>query len=76
MWDAVVLREAALMPYKIYLCGLDEPVADDSDCVSNDAHTPAPRGYIAWHEWANKMGKTHRQVECSGCGLLKIWMVK
>jgi hypothetical protein len=38
-----------------------------------EPHTPAPRGYLQWHEWAEKMGKTHRQRQCAGCGLFAIW---
>jgi hypothetical protein len=37
-------------------------------------HMPAPEGYIEWHGWAKKMGKTHKQVRCSGCGLFVIWI--
>lgn len=39
-------------------------------------HTPCPEGYIAWHEWAEKKSKTHKQVKCEGCGLFKIWIKK
>lgn len=41
------------------------------DCL---AHTPSPDGYLAWHEWAEKKSKTHRQIKCEGCGLYKIWV--
>ena len=34
---------------------------------------PAPTGYLAWHEWAEKKARTHRQTRCPGCGLYKIW---
>lgn len=37
-------------------------------------HTYGPTGYLAWHEWAEKMSKTHRQLRCSGCGLWMIWI--
>lgn len=36
-------------------------------------HTPCPTGYVAWHEWAEKMSKTHHQERCSNCGLWAIW---
>lgn len=40
-------------------------------------HTPdQPNLYLAWHEWANRMSKTHRQVKCRECGLYKIWVPK
>lgn len=39
-------------------------------------HTPQPKGYIAWHEWAAKKSKTHRQIRCKGCGRLEVWTRK
>lgn len=39
-------------------------------------HTPAPKGYLQWHEWAEKMAKTHRQVKCACCGLWANWVPK
>jgi len=39
-------------------------------------HTRAPSGYVAWHEWADKMQKTHYQVLCEGCGKYEIWKLK
>lgn len=63
--------------YRIYLCGGPEAaVPDDSDCPNNHDHTPAPKGYIAWHEWAAEMAKTHLQTRCVGCGLLKVLVPK
>jgi hypothetical protein len=38
-----------------------------------ERHTPQPRGYLQWHEWAEKMDKTHTQRQCLGCGLWAIW---
>jgi hypothetical protein len=35
-----------------------------------------PSGYIAWHEWAERKAKTHRQERCPGCGLFVIWKPK
>lgn len=32
-----------------------------------------PDGYNAWHDWAQRMGKTHTQLKCDGCGLYAIW---
>jgi hypothetical protein len=34
---------------------------------------PSPNGYLAWHEWAEEMSKTHKQVKCEGCGRYSIW---
>lgn len=45
-------------------------------CPGVEAHTPDPRGYHAWHEWAAEMSRTHRQVRCSHCKLLAIWVPK
>lgn len=39
-------------------------------------HTLAPAGYLAWHDWAKRMSRTHRQVRCAGCGLYAIWIPK
>jgi hypothetical protein len=39
-------------------------------------HSPEPRGYLQWHEWAREKSKTHRQVKCKGCGLFAIWAPK
>lgn len=42
-------------------------------CPHFEDHTPAPSDYIQWHEWAEKMAKTHKQRRCPGCGLYAIW---
>jgi hypothetical protein len=39
-------------------------------------HTVCPEGYIAWHAWAARMGKTHRQLKCDQCGLWTFWIPK
>lgn len=44
------------------------------DCPSFHDHTPSPDGYIQWHAWAKRMGRTHRQIRCTGCGLWAIWL--
>lgn len=35
-----------------------------------------PRGYVQWQNWAEKMSRTHRQLPCSGCGRLTMWVLK
>jgi hypothetical protein len=45
-----------------------------ADCPSFHDHTPCPDGYIQWHAWARRMMRTHRQIRCTGCGLLSIWI--
>lgn len=50
-------------------------MADAPDpCPRADLHTPAPFGYLAWHEWAEAMSHTHEQHPCAGCDLLFIWV--
>ena len=44
--------------------------ADPDEC---EPHTKAPTGYLAWHEWAERMDKTHLARQCRGCGLWAIW---
>lgn len=61
-------------PSYVRVCGggaltADPPVTDA--CVP---HTPAPSGYAAWHEWAERKSRTHEQHQCPGCGLWQIWM--
>lgn len=43
-------------------------------CPNIEDHTAfQPEGYLAWHEWAEQMSKTHKQRKCPGCGLYQIW---
>ena len=46
----------------------------DDNCPNAHNHTKAPRGYLAWHEWADEMMKTHTQVICDGCKRYSIWV--
>ncbi len=39
-------------------------------------HEKQPEGYIAWHEWAEKKAKTHRQIKCKHCGKFVIWVLR
>lgn len=43
-------------------------------CPQTDRHTPEPESYVAWHLWADTMGKTHHQIQCVGCGLWAVWV--
>jgi len=45
-----------------------ERVRRYKDCV-HPFHPKEPSGYIGWHAWAEKHGKTHRQHQCPDCGL-------
>lgn len=46
---------------------------DAEDCPKVETHTACPSGYLAWHEWAERMSETHRQRRCTSCGLYAIW---
>ena len=61
-----------------YICVPDlTPVPDTSSaCPDRRRHTPAPTGYLAWHEWAERKSRTHEPVRCDGCGLYAIWRRK
>lgn len=48
----------------------------DTKCPKAELHTPAPKGYMAWCDWVEHISKTHRQVECPGCGLFLVWVPK
>lgn len=49
---------------------------EHDSCPDVERHTAAPTGYLAWHEWAEKMAKTHRQKRCATCGFYVIWEAK
>lgn len=51
--------------------GVLELVKDGEPC--HKSHPDMPEGYIARSEWARKMAKTHKQVQCLVCGLWGIW---
>jgi hypothetical protein len=54
---------------------LGNPVAlKQQACPREDLHTPSPRGYLEWHEWAERKAKTHVQRRCPGCTLFSIWV--
>lgn len=53
---------------------LTYPSADD--CPDIEQHTACPTGYLAWHEWADKMSKTHRNKRCATCGFWVVWVPK
>lgn len=45
-------------------------------CPEVHRHTKCPKGYLAWHEWADRKSRRHYQVLCPGCGLFAIWRRK
>lgn len=56
--------------YRIHLCGADPdpPLVDDNpDCPNSANHVRSPRGYVEWHEWAEKQAETHEPAKCPGC---------
>ena len=42
-------------------------------CLHANEHTPAPEGYLQWHEWAEKKLKTHDPFRCPHCQFFVIW---
>jgi hypothetical protein len=42
-------------------------------CPQRDLHTEGPSGYVQWHDWAERMERTHYQCMCPGCGRYLIW---
>lgn len=60
-------------PKNIRFCGGGALVAKPPTNPNCQPHTPEPTGYFAWHEWAERMTKTHKQIRCPGCGLWAIW---
>ena len=59
----------------IRICEGEDPlVVTGAGCPNIGLHTPAPLGYGAWHDWAERMSRTHRQRRCAGCGLFQIWV--
>ncbi len=42
-----------------------------STCPGRTNHEPA--SYLAWHEWAARMAKSHTQHRCPGCGYWRVW---
>lgn len=38
-----------------------------------EPHTSSPDGFLQWDEWAKRMGRTHTQRQCRGCGLWAVW---
>ncbi len=59
---------------KILICGDGPLVVANPDCPNAAAHEPQPTGYVAWHQWAGRMARTHTQRKCDGCGLHNIWV--
>lgn len=47
------------------------------DCPRKaELHTPCPRGYIEWQDWAAQASKTHKAQRCPECNLYAVWVVK
>lgn len=49
-----------------------KPITEECQTI----HTTCPTDYVGWHEWAEKMSKTHKQEKCPHCGLLAVWVKK
>lgn len=63
------IRHHLKMPYRIYLCGTGDYdwEVPNSTCPNAMNHTPSPKGYIDWHDWANEMKKSYKQKRCPVC---------
>lgn len=48
--------------------------ASAEECPRIELHTSCPSGYVQWHEWAERMEKTHKQKRCPSCGFWAIWV--
>lgn len=49
-------------------------VFGDEECPNIANHTKRPSGYVAWHEWAYKKARRHRQIRCPVCHRYSIWV--
>lgn len=58
------------------LSGKTARITSAEKCPDVDAHTFAPKTYLAWHEWAAEKAKTHVQKRCPTCALWVIWEPK
>lgn len=67
-------RKAILDTPDGYITGCEHYPLTVKDACKN--HTPHPEGFTSWHMWAEQKSKTHKQVKCHGCGLLKVWVKK
>lgn len=48
-------------------------------CPTPEKHTHPEEdslGYVAWHEWAERMMRTHTQHKCPGCGRYRVYRRK
>lgn len=51
-------------------------MAEASKCDRRCGLYNPPPGYLAAHEWAERMMQAHEQRQCPGCGLWTIWVRK
>lgn len=63
-------------PKYVRICGGGALVVAPATTDACVPHTPAPEGYVARAEWAERMMLTHRQRRCPGCGLYQVWVRK
>lgn len=60
----------------VFIMKVDIPITNKITCPNESNHTKTPEGYIERSVWAQKMLKTHKQIQCKLCGLWAIWTTK
>lgn len=49
---------------------------EQENCSNRHNHMESPSDYVEWHDWAERMAKTHKQIKCPECGYWVIWVRK
>jgi DNA-directed RNA polymerase subunit RPC12/RpoP len=48
----------------------------NGSCKLRKLHTKMPEGYVHFAETADELIKTHRNIQCPGCGFYVLWVLK
>lgn len=49
------------------------PQAKEPCAACKKRMAKAPQGYVAWHEWAERMAQRYDCEQCRNCGRWTIW---